>query len=50
MFRFGNPLVDGLEGKVNSWPLDEGMIDYVDASYGPESDANAYFEAWAAGV
>ncbi len=42
-FRFGNPIVDDWEGRVNSWPLDEGMIDYVDASYGTESDANAYY-------
>ena len=33
-FRFGNPLVDEWEGKVNAWPLDEGLIDYVDESYG----------------
>ena len=30
-FRFGNPEIDDLEGNVNSWPLDEGLIDYVDA-------------------
>lgn len=28
-FRFGNPIVDDWEGRVNSWPLDEGLIDYV---------------------
>ena len=33
VFRFGNPIVDDWEGRVNSWPLDEGFIDYVDASY-----------------
>ncbi len=38
-FRFGNPIVDDWEGKVNAWPLDEGLIDYVDTSYG-ESDEN----------
>ncbi|NYT38252.1 peptidase [Allopusillimonas soli] len=42
-FRFGNPIVDDWEGRVNAWPLDEGMIDYVDASYGVESDVNAYY-------
>ncbi|WP_397474768.1 imelysin family protein [Pusillimonas sp.] len=42
-FRFGNPIVDAWEGRVNAWPLDEGMIDYVDASYGIESDVNAYY-------
>lgn len=39
-YRFGNPLVDEWEGRVNAWPLDEGLIDYVDTSYGVESDAN----------
>jgi putative iron-regulated protein len=32
VFRFGNPIVDDWEGRVNAWPLDEGLIDYVDAS------------------
>ncbi len=45
-FRFGNPLVDDWEGRVNSWPLDEGLIDYVDVqSYGEESDENELFTA-----
>ncbi|WP_340109015.1 imelysin family protein [Pikeienuella sp. HZG-20] len=39
-FRFGNPIVDAWEGKVNAWPLDEGLIDYVDASYGGATDEN----------
>jgi putative iron-regulated protein len=30
---------------VNAWPLDEGLIDYVDASYGTESDSNALYVA-----
>ncbi len=34
VFRFGNPIVDDWEGKVNSWPLDEGLIDYVATGYG----------------
>lgn len=33
VFRFGNPAVDAWEGRVNSWPLDEGLIDYVDEIY-----------------
>ncbi|MGI2032861.1 imelysin family protein [Rhizobium panacihumi] len=45
VYRFGNPIVDDWEGKVNAWPLDEGLIDYVDASYGTESDSNAYYTA-----
>lgn len=45
-FRFGNPAVDDWEGKVNAWPLDEGMIDYVDESlYGSESDINRFYTA-----
>ena len=43
VYRFGNPIVDDWEGRVNAWPLDEGLIDYVDASYGTESDANALY-------
>jgi putative iron-regulated protein len=45
-FRFGNANVDAWEGKVNAWPLDEGLIDYVDASaYGAESAENPLFTA-----
>lgn len=44
-FRFGNPAVDDLEGKVNAWPLDEGLIDYVEGSYGDSSDENPYYVA-----
>ena len=40
VYRFGNPIVDDWEGKVNAWPLDEGLIDYVDAAYGGASDEN----------
>ena len=45
VYRFGNPIVDDWEGKVNAWPLDEGLIDYVDAGYGTESDENALYTA-----
>ena len=38
VFRFGNPIVDEWEGRVNAWPLDEGLIDYVDASYGQSEE------------
>ena len=40
VFRFGNPVVDDWEGKVNAWPLDEGLIDYVDNTkyYPSEND------------
>ncbi|MFD0911893.1 imelysin family protein [Ruegeria arenilitoris] len=40
VYRFGNPIVDDWEGKVNAWPLDEGLIDYVDAAYGGATDEN----------
>ncbi|MEM7208893.1 MAG: imelysin family protein [Pseudomonadota bacterium] len=45
VYRFGNVIVDDWEGKVNAWPLDEGLIDYVDASYGSESDENLLYTA-----
>lgn len=31
VFRFGNAIVDDWEGQLNAWPLDEGLIDYVQA-------------------
>lgn len=34
VYRFGNAIVDAWEGRVNAWPLDEGLIDYVEASSG----------------
>lgn len=46
VYRFGNSIVDDWEGRVNAWPLDEGLIDYVDAGYyGVESDENDLFTA-----
>jgi len=45
VYRFGNPIVDEWEVRVNGWPLDEGMIDYVDAAYGSESDDNDFYTA-----
>jgi len=45
VFRFGNAIVDDWEGRVNAWPLDEGLIDYVDKSYGMESDENSLYTA-----
>lgn len=44
-YRFGNAIVDEWEGRVNAWPLDEGLIDYVDAGYGAESDQNTLYTA-----
>ena len=45
VFRFGNPIVDNWEGKVNAWPLDEGLIDYVQGDYGTASDENQLYAA-----
>ena len=46
VYRFGNAIVDEWEGKVNAWPLDEGLIDYVDAGmYGSESEENSFYAA-----
>lgn len=45
-YRFGNPAVDAAEGKVNAWPLDEGLIDYVDVKkYGESSEENPLYRA-----
>jgi len=44
-YRFGNPIVDEWEGRVNAWPLDEGLIDYVGGSYGAASDENPLYTA-----
>ncbi|MGE4405267.1 imelysin family protein [Pseudomonas sp.] len=33
VFRFGNAVVDDWEGQLNAWPLDEGLIDYVEGDY-----------------
>ena len=46
VYRFGNAIVDEWEGKVNAWPLDEGLIDYVDTEmYGAESEENSFYAA-----
>jgi putative iron-regulated protein len=37
-YRFGNAIVDDWEGKVNAWPLDEGLIDYVDPAFGQNEE------------
>ncbi len=44
-FRFGNPIIDSWEGRVNSWPLDEGLIDYVAEAYGSDNPENEYYAA-----
>lgn len=44
-YRFGNPIVDDWEGKVNAWPLDEGLIDYVAGAYGADNPENELYVA-----
>lgn len=44
-FRFGNPIVDAWEGRVNAWPLDEGLIDYVAEDYGSDNSENEFYAA-----
>ncbi len=44
-YRFGNAIVDDWEGRVNAWPLDEGLIDYVASGYGTDSDENELYTA-----
>jgi putative iron-regulated protein len=44
-YRFGNSIVDDWEGRVNAWPLDEGLIDYVAAAYGTDSPENELYVA-----
>lgn len=31
-FRFGNPIVDEFDNRLNAWPVDESFIDYVEPS------------------
>ena len=46
VYRFGNAIVDDWEGKVNAWPLDEGLIDYVETDlYGEENEENPAYTA-----
>lgn len=44
-FRFGNKIVDDWEGRVNAWPLDEGLIDYVSQAYVDQSPDNDLYAA-----
>ena len=44
-FRFGNKIVDDWEPRVNAWPLDEGLIDYVSLEYVDQSPANDLYIA-----
>jgi len=45
VYRFGNAIVDDWEGRVNAWPLDEGLIDYVAPAYGTDNAGNAFYTA-----
>lgn len=44
-YRFGNLNVDEWEVKVNAWPLDEGLIDYVNQNNYDFTEANQYAQA-----
>ncbi len=44
-WRFGNPNVDDWEGQVNAWPLDEGLIDYVQTTDYEHEEGNAFATA-----
>jgi putative iron-regulated protein len=44
-FRFGNKIVDDWEGRNNSWPLDEGLIDYVSTDYSSQASTNDLYAA-----
>lgn len=45
VYRFGNANVDEWEGKVNAWPLDEGLIDYVNNDSYEHEDGNKFATA-----
>lgn len=45
VFRFGNPNVDDWEGSINAWPLDEGLIDYVQATNYEHEEGNKFATA-----
>lgn len=45
VFRFGHPNVDAWEGGVNAWPLDEGLIDYVQSEAYEHEEGNAFATA-----
>ncbi len=45
VFRLGTPEELDWERKVNGWPLDEGFIDYVDASYLAQDSDNPFYAA-----
>ncbi|MDH4981044.1 imelysin family protein [Hyphomicrobium sp. D-2] len=44
-FRFGNKIVDDWEPRVNAWPLDEGLIDYVSQDYADQGLPNDFYLA-----
>jgi putative iron-regulated protein len=42
-YRFANSVIDEWEPRVNAWPMDEGLIDYVAPAYGATSEQNPYY-------
>ena len=45
VLRFANPVVDQWEVKVNAWPLDEGLIDYVQSDRYDYAEGNKFAKA-----
>jgi len=45
VFRFGNPVVEAWQSRVNAAQLDEGFIDYVDPSYSGKISDNPLYNA-----
>lgn len=45
IYRFGSTIVNAWDKKINAWPIDEGVIDYVDSSYGKHNDENELYAA-----
>lgn len=44
-FRFSNKNVDDVEGQLNAWPLDEGLIDYVKQDAYDHEEGNPFATA-----
>ena len=42
VYRFIFPAIDEWEGSVNAWPVDEGLIDYVNSDAHQQGDDNPY--------
>ncbi|MBA5723706.1 imelysin family protein [Candidatus Liberibacter sp.] len=43
VYLFGNLVINIWKDKINAWPLDEGLLDYVDSSYGKKHEDNPLY-------